>query len=162
MVTTARTGVTTFATPTDREVVFTRVVDAPRRIVYDAYTTPEHLQQWLLGPPGWTMPICELDLRPGGAWRYVWRKGDGSEMTLSGLVKEVRPPEKLQMTESWGPEWPDTLNTIEFSESGGQTTITTTVLYPSKDARDAALKTGMREGMDHGFARLDQLLATLV
>ena len=161
MVTTARTGVTTFATPTDREVVFTRVVDAPRRIVYDAYTTPAHLQQWLLGPPGWTMPICELDLRPGGAWRYVWRTGDGSEMTLSGTVKEVRPPERLQMTESWGPEWPETLNTVEFSESGGQTTITTTVLYPSKDARDAALKTGMREGMDQGFARLDQLLATL-
>jgi uncharacterized protein YndB with AHSA1/START domain len=162
MVTTARTGVTTFATPTDHEVVFTRVVDAPRRLVYDAYTTPAHLQQWLLGPPGWTMPICELDLRPGGAWRYVWRKGDGSEMALSGTVKEVRAPERLQMTESWGPEWPETLNTVEFSEAGGQTTITTTVRYPSKDARDAALKTGMREGMDQGFARLDQLLATLV
>ena len=95
MVTTARTGVTTFATPTDREVVFTRVVDAPRRVVYEAYTTPAHLQQWLLGPPGWTMPICELDLRPGGAWRYVWRKDDGSEMTLSGTVQEVRPPERV-------------------------------------------------------------------
>lgn len=161
MVTTARTGVTTFATPTDRDVVFTRVVDAPRRIVFDAYTTPAHLQQWLLGPPGWTMPICELDLRPGGAWRYVWRKGDGSEMTLSGTVQEVRPPERLQMTESWGPEWPETLNTVEFSESGGQTTITTTVRYPSQEARDAALRTGMREGMDQGFARLDELLATL-
>lgn len=161
MVTTARTGVTTFATPTDCEVVFTRVVDAPRRVVYEAYTTPAHLQRWLLGPPGWTMPICELDLRPGGAWRYVWRKEDGSEMTLSGTVQEVRPPERVQMTESWGPEWPETLNTVEFSEAGGQTTITTTVRYPSKDARDAALKTGMREGMEQGFARLDQLLGTL-
>jgi uncharacterized protein YndB with AHSA1/START domain len=157
----ARTGVTTYATPTDREVVITRVVDAPRRIVFEAYTTPRHLKQWLLGPEGWTMPICELDLRPGGAFRYVWRKADGAEMTIAGAVREVVPPERLVTTESWGPEWPETVNTVVFTEAGGRTTISLTVTYPSREARDAALQTGMREGMDQGFARLDALLKTL-
>jgi uncharacterized protein YndB with AHSA1/START domain len=157
----ARTGVTTYATPTDREVVITRVVDAPRRIVFEAYTTPRHLQQWLLGPEGWTMPICELDLRPGGAFRYVWRKADGAEMTIAGAVREVVPPERLVTTESWGPEWPETVNTVVFTEAGGRTTISLTVTYPSREARDAALQTGMKEGMDQGFARLDALLKTL-
>lgn len=162
MIATARTGMTTYATPSDREVRITRVVAAPCRLVFEAYTTPRHLQQWLLGPEGWTMPICELDARPGGAWRYVWRKSDGSEMTLSGTVKEYAPPERMVTTERWGPEWPETINTVVFSEALGQTTITLTVLYPSKEARDAALQTGMKDGMDQGFARLDQLLATLV
>jgi uncharacterized protein YndB with AHSA1/START domain len=157
----ARTGVTTYATPTETDVVITRVVSAPRRLVFDAWTTPQHLQQWLLGPEGWTMPICELDARPGGAWRYVWRKADGSEMTLSGIVKEIVRPERMVTTERWGPEWPETINTVVFTESAGQTTITVTVRYPSKEARDAALQTGMKEGMDQGFARLDRLLLTL-
>src|SRR6478672_3376484 len=76
MATATKTGVTTYGTPTDREIVVTRVVDAPRRLVFAAWTDPRHIPQWLLGPEGWTMPICELDLRPGGAWRYVWRKSD--------------------------------------------------------------------------------------
>jgi uncharacterized protein YndB with AHSA1/START domain len=157
----ARTGVTTYATPTETDVVITRVVSAPRRLVFDAWTTPQHLQQWLLGPEGWTMPICELDARPGGAWRYVWRKADGSELALSGIVKEIVRPERMVTTERWGPEWPETINTVVFTESAGQTTITVTVRYPSKEARDAALQTGMKEGMDQGFARLDRLLLTL-
>ena len=161
MVTAAKVGVTSYATPTDREVVITRVVDAPRELVWKVWTSPEHIPQWLLGPPGWTMPICELDLRPGGKWRYVWRQDDGAEMTLSGLVKEVAPPARLVTTERWGPEWPETLNTMALTEAAGLTTITLTVLYPSKDARDAALKTGMKEGMEAGFVRLDQLLLTL-
>jgi uncharacterized protein YndB with AHSA1/START domain len=162
MIATAKTGVTTYTTPSDREVRITRVVDAPRKLVFEAYTTPKHLQRWLLGPEGWTMPICELDTRPGGAWRYVWRKSDGSEMTLKGIVKEFRPPERMVTTESWGPDWPETINTVVFTESLGRTTITLTLLYQSRETRDAALKTGMKEGMDQGFARLDQLLATLV
>ena len=161
MVTAAKVGVTTYTTPSDREVVITRVVAAPRDLVWKAWTNPAHISQWLLGPPGWTMPVCEMDLRPGGKWRYVWRKDDGDEMTLSGLVKEVAPPARLVTTERWGPEWPETLNTMALTEAAGLTTITLTVLYPSKDARDAALKTGMKEGMDAGFVRLDQLLLTL-
>jgi uncharacterized protein YndB with AHSA1/START domain len=108
------------------------------------------------------MPVCEIDLRPGGAWRYVYRKADGNEMTLQGSYREVTPPERLVATESWGPEWPETVNTTVLSESAGQTTITITVRYPSKEARDAALETGMKEGMNQGFARLDVLLDTLL
>lgn len=156
-----RTGVTTYATPTDTQVVITRIVNAPRRLVFDAWTNPKHLPQWMLGPEGWTMPVCEMDLRPGGSWRYVWRKGDGAEMTITGGVREVVPPERLVTTESWGPEWPETTNTLLLTESGGQTTITLTILYPSKQARDAALATGMKEGLEPTFARLDQLLQRL-
>ena len=158
----AKTGVTTYATPSDREIVVTRVVDAPRRIVFDAVSNPKHVPQWLTGPEGWTMPVCEIDLRPGGAWRYVYRKDDGSEMTLQGSYREVAPPVRVVSTESWGAEWPETVNTMVLTESEGQTTITITVRYPTKEARDAALKTGMKEGMDQGFAQLDDLLDTLV
>jgi uncharacterized protein YndB with AHSA1/START domain len=154
----ASTGVTTYATPSDREIVMTRVVSAPRRLVFAAWTEPRHLQRWLTGPDGWTMPICEIDLRPGGRWRYVYRKAGSTEMTLSGSVREVVPPERLVTTESWGPEWPETVNTLVLTESGGLTTITLTIAYPSKQARDAALGTGMKDGMDRSFARLDELL----
>lgn len=162
MVTTIRLGVTTYATPTDREVLITRIFDAPRRIVFDAYTNPDHLQQWLLGPEGWTMPICEMDARPGGSWRYVWRKDDGTEMAMAGTIREYVPPERLVTTESWGPEWPETVNTTTFAETGERTAVTLTILYPSKEARDAALETGMKEGMNQSFIRLDTLLQTLV
>lgn len=161
MFTAARIGVTTYATPSDREVVVTRVVDAPRRLVFDAMSNPKHVPQWLTGPEGWTMPVCEIDLRPGGAWRYVYRQPNGAEMTLQGSYREVAPPERIVSTESWGPEWPETINTLVLTEAAGQTTITMTIRYPSQEARDAALRSGMKDGMDQGFARLDGLLASL-
>jgi len=159
--TAGRTGVTIFTTPTDLDIVFTRVVDAPRRIVFEAFTNPKHVPNWLLGPDGWTMPICEIDLRPGGAWRYVYRRTNGEEMTLHGSYREVTPPERLVYTNSWGPEWPETVNTMVLTESAGQTTITITMSHPSKAARDAALETGATSGMDQGFAKLDVLLRTM-
>jgi uncharacterized protein YndB with AHSA1/START domain len=149
------------ATPTDREIVMTRVVNAPRKLVWQAWTSPEYLPQWLLGPEGWTMPVCEVDLRPGGKWHFVWRKSDGTEMGMHGVYREVAPPERLVSTENWGGDWPETLNTIALSEKDGITTVTNTILYPSKEARDAALKTGMKEGVDAGYKRLDKLLAAL-
>jgi uncharacterized protein YndB with AHSA1/START domain len=158
----AKTGVTTYTTPNDRDIVSVRVVDAPRRIAFDAWTNPTHVSKWLLGPEGWTMPVCEVDLRAGGAWRYVWRKSDGQEMAMSGTYKEVSPPNRVVWTETWGPEWPESVNTAVFTESGGQTTITLTMTYASKDVGDAALKTGMTGGMDTSFDRLDNLLKTLV
>jgi uncharacterized protein YndB with AHSA1/START domain len=161
MATTNRAGATTFTTPTDREIVVTRVVDAPRRLVWEAWTSPEHLPRWMLGPPGWTMPVCEIDLRPGGAWHFVWRRADGTEMGMRGVYQEVTPPERLVATESWGGDWPDTLNTLVLSEEDGKTTITQTILYPSKDARDAALKTGMTDGMAVSFDRLAEHLQTM-
>jgi len=161
MATATKTGVTTYATPSDTEVEIIRVVDAPRRIVFDAWTNPKHLPKWLSGLEGWTMPVCELDLRPGGKWRYVWRKADGAEMEMTGDVREVKPPERFVTTERWGPEWPETVNTLVLTESNGQTTITLTLLYPSREARDRALQTGMKGGMDESFERLDTLLGTL-
>ena len=148
-------------TPSDREIVISRVFDAPRTLVFDAYTNPEHLPHWMLGPQGWTMPVCEVDLRPGGAWHFGWRHSDGSQMEMRGTYKEVRPPERLVSIESWGGDWPETVNTLMFSEENGKTTITCKILYPSQDARDAALKTGMKEGMALSFKRLDERLGAL-
>jgi uncharacterized protein YndB with AHSA1/START domain len=160
MASAAKVGVTAYTTPSDREVVITRVVDAPRDLVWEVWTSPEHIARWMSGRKGWTMPICEMDLRPGGKWRYVWRMPDGGEMTLGGVVREVAPPTRLVTTERWGPEWPETLNTLALTEAGDLTTITITVLYPSKEARDAALKSGMKDGMDISFASLEALLRT--
>jgi uncharacterized protein YndB with AHSA1/START domain len=161
MVTAAKVGVTSYTTPSDREVVITRVVDAPRELVWKVWTQPAHVSQWMIGRPGWSMTACEMDLRPGGKWRYVWRSDEGAELTLQGSVREVLPPKRIVTTESWGPDWPETLNTMALTEAGGLTTITLTLLYVSKDVRDAALKTGMKEGMELTFANLDGLLRTL-
>jgi len=152
---------TTFTTPSDREIVATRVVDAPRRLVFEAWTNPKHVPHWMTGPEGWTMPVCEIDLRPGGAWHFVWRQPDGTEMEMRGVYQEVTPPERLVNTESWGSDWPDTLNTLVLSEKEGKTTMTSTVLYPSKAARDAALGTGMKDGWAASNDRLDEYLRTM-
>jgi uncharacterized protein YndB with AHSA1/START domain len=162
MTTTPNTDATTYATPSDQEIVVTRVVDAPRRLVFEAHTNPAHLPHWMLGPDGWTMPVCEIDLRPGGAWHFIWRSSDGTEMAMRGVYQEVVPPERLVSTESWGGDWPETLNTLVLSEKDGKTTITQTVLYPSKEARDAALQTGMKAGLSESFDRLAEYLPTIV
>jgi uncharacterized protein YndB with AHSA1/START domain len=154
-------GDLTITTPSDREVAMTRVFDAPRRLVFEAWTNPEHVPHWMLGPEDWTMPVCEIDLRPGGAWHFVWRKADGTEMAMGGVYREVTPPKRLVSTEKWGPEWPETINTLTLSEKDGKTTLTNTILYPSKEARDAALKTGMKEGAIQSFERLDAHLRTM-
>jgi uncharacterized protein YndB with AHSA1/START domain len=159
MTTSNKTGTTTFTMPSDREVTVTRVVAAPRALVFDAWTKPEHIANWMLGPDDWTMPVCEVDLREGGAWHFVWRAPDGAEMDMHGEYREISPPERMVSTETWGPEWPETINTIVFSEEDGRTTIVMTVLYPSKDARDAALATGMKDGMNQSFDRLAAYLA---
>jgi uncharacterized protein YndB with AHSA1/START domain len=153
-------GTTELTTPSDREIVVTRVVDAPRRLVFAAFTDPEHVPQWMLGPGGWTMPVCEIDLRPGGAWHFGWRGADGAELDMRGEYREVVPPERVVNTESWGGDWPDTVNTLVLSEEDGKTTISQRVLYPSKEARDAALRTGMKDGMAVSFDRLAEHLRT--
>ena len=161
MTTANKTGETTFTTPSDREVAMSRVFNAPRSLVWEAWTSPEHVPHWLLGPEGWTMPVCEIDLRPGGEFRFGWRKGDGEEMEIRGAYQEVAPPERLVSTESWGGDWPETINTLVLSEEDGKTTMTQTVLYPSKEARDAALETGMKDGASVSFERLAEYLRTI-
>jgi uncharacterized protein YndB with AHSA1/START domain len=158
MATATKIGSTTFTTPSDREIVATCVLNAPRRLVWEAHTNPEHVSQWMLGPEGWTMPVCEIDLRPGGAWHFVWRRADGNEFEMRGVYQEVVPPERLVYTEAWGGDWPEALNTLEFTEEGGRTTITTTVLYPNKETRDRALGTGMLDGWAQSYDRLEEQL----
>ena len=152
---------TEFSTPSDLEFVATRVFDAPQKLVWEAHTDPRHVPQWMLGPEGWTMPVCEIDLRPGGAWHFVWRREDGTEMEMRGEYREVSPYDRLVNTESWGPEWPETVNTLLLTESDGNTTITSTMRFPSREARDAAMATGMTDGMTVSFDRLADLLRTL-
>ena len=148
-------------TPSDREVAVTRVFNAPRRLVFEAWTNPKYVSSWMLGPEGWTMPVCEIDLRVGGAWHFVWRRSTGTEMEMRGVYREITPPERLVSTESWGGDWPETVNTVVLREENGKTTMTLTILYPSKEARENALKTGMKDGMVPTFDRLESFLLSL-
>ena len=159
MTTADRVGETTFATPTDTEIEVTRVFDAPRALVFDAWTKPEHIPNWMLGPPGWTMTVCEVDLRAGGAWQFAWQHSDGNEMTMQGAYREVSPPERLVSTESWGPEWPETVNTVDLQRGSRPDDSRHHDQLPSKEARDAALGTGMKQGMNLSFERLAAYLA---
>jgi uncharacterized protein YndB with AHSA1/START domain len=149
---------TTFTTPSDRELTATKVVDAPRQRVWEAFTRPKYVQQWLLAPDGSPMEICEMDVRPAGAWHWGWRERDGSLMEMRGLFREILPSERLVQTVSQGGDWPETLNTMTLSERNGKTTIQTTVLYPSREAREKALGTGMKEGWGAAYDRLDEFL----
>lgn len=139
----------------------TRVFDAPRNLVFDCHTKPELVKRWLLGPPGWTMPVCEIDLRVGGKFRYEWQNVDGRKMGMGGVYREIVSPQRLVHTELFDEDWTggETLGTLVLTEDGGKTTLTQTVLYSSKQARDGALGTGMMDGMEAGYARLDELLA---
>jgi uncharacterized protein YndB with AHSA1/START domain len=153
----------TITTPSDREIAMTRVFDAPRALVFEALTKPELVQQWLLGPPGWSMPVCEIDLKVGGAYRYLWRGPDGTEMGVRGVVREIVAPERLVATERFDESWypGEALITSVLVERDGKTTLTLTVLYESKEARDGVLKTPMDKGLAQSYNRLAELLATI-
>jgi uncharacterized protein YndB with AHSA1/START domain len=147
-------------TPTDRDAVITRVVDAPRGMVFDAYTKPELLRRWMLGPPGWTMPVCEIDLRVGGTYRYEWRSAEGETMGMGGRFTEVVRPSRLAATQVFDQDWTsgETIVSTDIVEKNGKSSITTTIRFASREARDAALQTGMTTGMEAGFERLEELL----
>jgi uncharacterized protein YndB with AHSA1/START domain len=150
----------TVAARGDREVVLTRAFNAPRALVFDCITKPELVKRWMLGPPGWTMPVCEIDLRVGGRYRYVWRNADGQEMGMGGVYREIVAPERIISAELFDEDWTggETLAKSELSEEGGRTILTTTVVYANETARQGALVSGMAEGMEMGYARLDSLL----
>lgn len=148
----------------DRDLVMTRAFDAPRKLVYDAHTKPELVRQWLLGPPGWTMPVCEMDVRVGGKYRWVWRKEtDGSEMGMGGVYREVKAPERLVSTEKFDEAWyaGESLNTLVLTEQGGRTTLTQTMRYESPAARETVIKSGMEQGVQASYERLDDVLAAV-
>jgi uncharacterized protein YndB with AHSA1/START domain len=146
----------------DREIVITRVFDAPRHQVFEAYTRPELIKRWLLGPPGWSMPVCEVDLKPGGSYRYVWRNTNGIEMGMGGVYREIAAPERFVATERFDAAWypGEAFATIEFIERDGKTTLATTMLYESRDARDGVLKSPMEQGLAASYNRLEELLAS--
>jgi uncharacterized protein YndB with AHSA1/START domain len=149
-------------TPSDLEIAMTRVFDAPRSLVFDAFTMPELVQRWLLGPDGWAMPVCEIDLRVDGAYRYVWRRErDGSEMTARGVYREVAPPDRLVSTERFDDPWyeGESIVTLELVERDRKTTVTQTMLFGSRETRDAVLQSGMETGVERSYERLDEILA---
>jgi uncharacterized protein YndB with AHSA1/START domain len=148
----------------DREIVITRVFDAPRKLLFEALSKPEFLRRWLLGPPGWSMTVCENDLRVGGTFRHVWRSADGAEMAMRGVYREVVPPERVVRTETFDfgcdAQGGEQLGTLVLIEQGGKTTLTLTVQFPSREARDAAVASGMEHGLAAGYDRLDGILAS--
>ena len=146
----------------DRELVLTRAFDAPRKLVYDAHTKAELVRQWLLGPPGWTMPVCDMDVRVGGTYRWLWRHDtDKTEMGMGGVYREVKAPERLVSTERFDEAWypGESLNTLVLVENGGRTTLTQTMRYESREAREAVIKSGMEKGVAASYERLDEVLA---
>ena len=157
------TGTLQVTTPSEREIAMTRVFDAPARLIFDAWTKPELLRRWLGVRAGWSMAVCEVDLRVGGTYRYVWRGPEGAEMGMRGVYREVVRPERLVSTESFDDPWyeGEALDTMILVEQGGRTTVTTTVRYASREVRDAVLKSGMDRGVAEGYDKLAELLASL-
>lgn len=146
----------------DREIVMTRTFDAPRALVFAAYTRPALVQRWLRVDSGWSMPVCEIDLRVGGRYRFVWRGPDGTEIGMGGEYLEIVPDARLAATERFDQAWYDggASSVITFEEHNGQTTLTLTVRYDSAAVRDAVLKTPMKSGVAAGYNSLDDLLAS--
>jgi uncharacterized protein YndB with AHSA1/START domain len=146
----------------DKEIVIKRVFNAPKQLVFDALTKPEMLRNWFWGPDGWTLAVCDVDLRVGGETRYVWRKGD-IEMGMSSVCLELDPPNRMVNKERFDDPWyeGEAIGTIELIEEGGKTTLTTTMRYATEAARDSVLKSPMDEGMAVGYNRLENYLETL-
>jgi uncharacterized protein YndB with AHSA1/START domain len=155
------TGTLTVTTPTDREVVLTRVFDAPRHMVFDAFTKPELLKRWF-GPRGWSLVVCEVDLRVGGAFRFVLRGPDGRDMGMRGVYREIAPPDRSVHMESFD-DFPgvESRVTTVLVERDGKTTFTATVLYPSQEVRDAVIQSGMEHGAAESYDKLAEMLAAV-
>jgi uncharacterized protein YndB with AHSA1/START domain len=149
-------------TPSDQEIRMTRLFDAPRHLVFEAMTKPEHVKQWWgrLGE-GYSVPVCEIDLRPGGAWRFVNRHPQG-EAEFYGEYREITPPSRVVFTEIFAP-FPDSVSvvTADLTDEGGKTRFTATVRYPSLEVRDMVLATGMARGAGISYDRLEDLVAEL-
>jgi uncharacterized protein YndB with AHSA1/START domain len=151
------TGTLKVTTPTDREIVMSRVFDAPRRLVFDAFSKPELLKRWF-GPRGWSLVVCEVDLKVGGGFRFVLLGPDGKEMGMRGVYREIVPPERSVHIESFDDYPGESQVTAVFAERDGKTTLTATVLYPSREVRDAVIKSGMEHGAAESYDRLAELL----
>jgi uncharacterized protein YndB with AHSA1/START domain len=152
----------TVTTPTDRDIVLTRAFDAPRHLVFDTLTNPELLKRWY-GARGWNLVVCEVDLRVGGAWRFVSRGPDGAEMGQGGVYQVIQPPERLGYTELFDNQsYPgESLISHELVERADQTTLVTTVRYASREGRDTVLRYPMARGVGESYDRLAAVLIDL-
>jgi uncharacterized protein YndB with AHSA1/START domain len=150
----------TVTTPSEQEIRMTRLFDAPRQLVFDAMTKPEHVKQWWgrLGE-GYSVPVCEIDLRVGGRWRFVNRHPRG-EVAFYGEYREVTPPSRIVFTEIFE-QFPDSVSvvTTDLTEEDGSTRLTVTVRYPSTEILDMVLASGMARGAGLSYKRLEDLVA---
>ncbi|VIO67934.1 hypothetical protein CI1B_21810 [Bradyrhizobium ivorense] len=150
-------------TPSDLEIAMTREFDAPRHLVFDAMTKPEFVVRWL-GCGAMTMPVCEIDLRVGGAYRYVFRSSDGIEHVLRGTYREVVRPEYVVFGETFcmpGFTSEEYQVTSIFTEMGGKTKLTTIIEHPTKEARDGHLNSGIEKGVEPAYDRLADVVAAM-
>lgn len=150
--------------PSDREIAMSRVFNAPRKLVYEAFTKPELLTQWLGTHNGWKMTVCEIDLRPGGKYRYAWEGRQGMKMSMGGEYREIVPAERIVATEQFDDPWypGGAVGTTTFVEQAGETTVTIGVRYDSKETRDGVLKTPMEQGVAAGFDTLAEILKAMI
>ena len=141
----------------------TRVFNAPKALVFEAFTKPELLKQWLGVHNGWKMTVCEIDLRPGGKYRYAWEGRQGMKMSMGGIYREVVVPDRIVANELFDDPWyaGEGIGSTTFVEQGGKTTVTMAVKYDSKEVRDGVLKTPMETGVAAGFDKLAEILTTL-
>jgi uncharacterized protein YndB with AHSA1/START domain len=149
-------------TPSDTDIRMTRLFDAPMGLVFEAMTKPEHVKRWWgqLGD-GYSVPVCEIDLRVGGKWKFVNRHPKG-EATFYGEYREISPPDRMVHTEIFA-DFPDTVSVVTtvLTEEGGKTRLTATVRYPSKEVRDMVMSTGMEHGAGISYDRMEDLLGAL-
>ena len=147
--------------PTETSLVFTRRFKAPPPLVFEAFTTPALLRRWMIGPDGWAMTVCEVDLRVGGAFRYVWAKTGQADMGMGGTFLEIDRPVRIVHRELFDADWTggQTTVTTTFAADSGGTIMRLTVEYASREGRDGALASGMTMGMEMGYSRLDEILA---
>ena len=159
------TGKLKVSLPGDCEILVTREFVAPRTLLFDVHTKPEMVKRWLFGPDGWSMPVCEIDLRVGGRYRYVWRNAaTGQEFATGGKFLEIVSPEKIVSTEQFEGEMGaqgEAVNTLTFEEHNGKTHLALHMRFPTKDSRDGAIESGMNDGIEAGFARLEGLFPAL-
>ncbi len=151
-------------TPSDVEIRMTRLFDAPRRLVFEAMTTPEHVRRWwAILDDGHSLPVCEIDFRPGGKWRFVCRTPKGDMPACYGEYREIVPPERIVQTDCFEatPDAPSVVTTIVLTEENGKTRLTVTAVYPSKEIRDMMLKSGMEKGAAISWDRLDEVAREL-
>jgi uncharacterized protein YndB with AHSA1/START domain len=151
----------TVTTPGEREILMTRLFNAPRELVFEAMHRPELLKRWLSGPPGWSLEQCEVDLKVGGSFRHVWHGPEGAVMGMGGIFREIVRPERIVRTELFDQDWTggEALATLVLAERANQTELAITVLYSSREARDGALKSGMKDGVAASYDKLDMLFA---